>query len=310
MRKLFFSFGLWLGLVALAANADTLTLTDGASLSGDIIKVDDNGLMLSMAGDVYTNLPWGRLSQDSLKQLAQNSKLNAKKTPVASLVEPFIEPTESQRPAKPDIKVDAVTRMPRPAHPALIGGLVSSPLGIFILLLLYAANLYAGFEVAVVRARPLAQVLGLSAVLPVIGPCIFLALPVKMPAPVEEEIAFAPGGTAAAAAQRSPEEIQIVEASWKQPEEAQKPLPQIYARGKFTFNKRFLETKFAGFASIPPAGDAITFTMEVKTAQAVFTVERIAQIGATDVIFETVQRGQVTVPFGDIQEIKLNPKST
>lgn len=301
MRNLFFIFSLWLGLAALAADAETLTLTDGESLSGDIIKVDDNGLMLSMAGDVYTNLPWGRFSQDSLKQLAQNSKLNAKKPTVASLVEPFIEPTESQRLPKPEIKVDKVTRMKRPANPSVLGGLVTSPLGLFILLVLYAANLYAGFEVAVVRARPIAQVVGVSALLPVIGPILFLSLPVKVEA-LPEEVAAVDG-----AAPGAKPEIQITEASWKQPEEEKKPQPQIFARGKFTFNKRFLETKFAGFAGVTPAGDAKNFTMEVKTFKESFAVERIAQIGATDVIFETAQRGQVTVPFGDIQEIKLNP---
>ena len=289
--------------MALAANADTLTLTDGASFTGEVIKFDDNGLQLRVAEGGYTNLPWGRFSQESLQQLAQNPKIK-------NLVDPFIEPTESQRPPKPEIKVDKVTRMERPANPSVLGGLVKSPLGLFILLVLYAANLYAGFEVAVVRSRPIPQVLGISAVLPVIGPIIFLALPMKLEAPPEEEIAFAPGGTAAAAAQRSPEEIQIAEASWKQPEEEKKLQPQIYARGKFTFNKRFMETKFAGFAGVTPAGDAKTFTMEVKTLQATFTVERLAQIGATDVIFETVQRGQVTVPFGDIQEIRLNPKTS
>jgi hypothetical protein len=296
VRILFFIGVLWFGL--LAADADTLTLTDGASLTGDIVKFDDNGLLLRATGDVYTNLPWARFSQESLQQLSQNPKIK-------NLVDPFIEPTESQRPPKPEIKVDSVRRLERPANPSLFGGLVKSPLGLFILLVLYLANLYAGFEVAVVRARPIAQVMGVSALLPVIGPIIFLALPVKMDAPPEEtpvtEAADVPGARP---------EIQIADASWKQPEEEKKPQPQIFARGKFTFNKRFIETKFAGFASVEPAGDAKSFTMEVKTAQATLTVERIAQIGATDLIFETVQRGQVTVPFGDIQEIKLMPKTS
>ena len=257
MRKLFFLFALWLGFASLAVQAETLTLSDGASLSGDIIKFDDNGLLLSMAGDVYTNVPWGRLTQDSLKQLAQNPKLNSKKPSVASLVEPFIEPTESERPPKPEIQVSPVQRLQRPAHPSVIGGLVTSPLGIFILLVLYAANLYAGFEVAVVRARPIAQVIGAAAVLPIIGPIIFLCLPVQVEAP-PEEIAGEPAPKPGARP-----EIQISDASWKQPEEEKKPQSQIYARGKFTFNKRFIETKFAGFASVEPAGDAKSFAMEV-----------------------------------------------
>ena len=312
MHKFFFLFALWLGLVALTTEADTIILNDGSSLSGDIIKFDDNGLLLSMPGDVYTNLPWARFSQESLQQLAQNPKLNSRNPKIASLVEPFIEPTESARPAKPDITVTPVQRLQRPANPALIGGLLHSGLGLFILLVLYLANLYAAFEVAVVRGRPIAQVIGLSAVLPVIGPIIFLCLPIPTE-PSAEEIAA--GEAAAAGTPGVPAgaaEVQIGEASWKQPEEpvaAKRPEAQVFARGKFTFNKRFIETKFAGFASVEPAGDARNFTMEVKTLRESFAVERIAQVGATEVIFETVLRGQVTVPFGDIQEIKLNPKA-
>ena len=84
---------------------------------------------------------------------------------------------------------------------------------------------------------------------------------------------------------------------------------QVFARGKFTFNKRFVETKFAAFIG-EPKGDATQFSMEIKTAQAQFAVERILQVAATDLIIETVQLGQVTLLLTDILEIKLNPKTT
>jgi len=284
-----------------AVAAETLTLTDGATLSGELIKSDDNGLMLRLPGEVYatTNVSWSHLSQETLKQLTANPKLKA-------YVEVFIEPDASQRPPKPEIKVNAVTRLDRPANPSLFGGLVGSPVGWFILLVLYAANLYAAFEVSLIRARPALQVMGLAAVLPVIGPVIFLALPIKVNAPPQEKDFDAPAGTAGAAAQRSPEEIQIVEASWRQ--EEKKPEAQVFARGKFTFNKRFVETKFAGYLGAP-LGDALKFSMSVKTSSAQFDVERIMQVAASDVIFETVQSGQVTVPLADILEIKLTPKT-
>jgi len=67
---------------------------------------------------------------------------------------------------------------------------------------------------------------------------------------------------------------------------------------------RIVETKFAGYIGVPK-GDALKNTMELKTSKGVFTVERIAQVEATEVIFETVQSGQITVPLADIQEIKL-----
>jgi hypothetical protein len=302
VRKILFIFCLAVVVAFAAAAAETLTLTDGSSQSGDIVKFDDNGLLLR-AGDVYTNLAWSKLSQDSLKHLTESPKIK----PYAEV---FIEPDASSRPPPPEIKVNDVTRLERPANPSLLGGLFGSPVGWFIILVLYAANLYAGFEVSVIRARPAAQVIGLSAVLPVIGPVIFLAMPMKVEAPPVEKIEVAPVGTAAAAAQRTPEEVEAIQvAAAASQRQERKPEAQVYARGKFTFNKRFMETKFAGYIG-EPKGDATQFSMEIKTAQAQFAVERILQVAATDIIIETVQSGQVTLPLTDILEIKLNPKTT
>jgi len=301
VRKLLFLLSLLLAVAfgAAAAEPVSLTLTDGGTVAGDIIKIDDNGLMIRLPGEVYatTNVAWSHLSQDSLKHLVANPKIKP-------LAEVFIEPDASQRPAKAEIQVNPVTRLTQPTNPSLFGGLVGSPVGLFILLVLYGANLFAGYEVAIIRARPAIQVIGLAAVLPVIGPVIFLAMPMKMEAPAAENDFAAPAGTAGAAAQRTPEEIQIVEASWRK--EEKKPEVQVFARGKFTFNKRFVETKFAGYLG-ELKGDALKFTMELKTTQAQHAVERIMQVAATEVILET-QNGQVTVPLADIQEIKLTPK--
>ncbi len=274
--------------------AATLTMTDGSSVEGDIVKFDDSGLLLRGTGDTYTNLPWGQFSQDTLKQLSANSKIKP-------LVEVFIEPDATQRPARAETNINPVKRMELPSDPSLIGGFVKSPVGLFILLVLYIANLYAAFEVSLIRARPALQVIGLAAVLPIIGPAIFLALPMKVEASPES----AADSTATGAAGAN-EEIKIVDASWNQPQENKKVEAQIFARGKFTFNKRFVETKFAGFIG-ELKGDALKFSMEVKAAQGQFAVERIMQVAASDVIFDT-PNGQVTVPLADILEIKLNPK--
>ncbi len=283
--------------MSITAMADTLKLTDGGSVTGDVVKFDDNGLMLHTGEDSYTNLTWAQLSQDALRQLSDNPKIKP-------LVEPFIEPTAAERPPKAEIHVNPAVRLELPANPSVLGGLIKSPVGIFILLLLYAANLYAAYEIAAVKARPPAQVMGLSAVLPVIGPIIFLIKPMQESKPPEEAVVEEPFPEG----EKTPEEIQVVEISSKNTPEEKKLEPQIFARGKFTFNKRFVETKFAGFIG-EAKGDALKFTMELKTAKDQFTVERIMQVGATEVILETVQRGQVTVPLADIQEIKLNPRS-
>lgn len=284
--------------VSLASRADTVTLTDGASLTGDVLKFDGNGLMLRLPDNSYTNLEWGQFSQDSLKQLAQNPKM-------AQLVEPFIEPTEPERPAQAAITVKPVSRLERPAHPSLIAGFLESPVGLFVLLVLYAANLVAAFEISLFKMRKPGEVMGLSAVLPLIGPIIFLVMSEKIETPEEAaptEAVTAPSGST----QNPQEEIPIIEVTRKT--EEKKPEPQIFTRGKFTFNKRFVETKFADFIGVA-SGEALNFTMAVKTSKEQLTVERIMQVTPGEVIFETAPRGQVTVLLADIQEIKLNPKT-
>jgi hypothetical protein len=304
VRKLLFLFVLTLvvSLRVTAAEPVTLTMTDGLQLSGDIVKFDDNGVLLRATGEVYTNLPWGRFSQETLKQLTANPKIKP-------FVEVFIEPDVSKHPAKAEIQINPVSRLERPANPSIFGGLFGSSVGWFVIFIVYLANLYAAYEVSIIRARSPLQVIGVAAIAPIIAPAVFLAMPIKISTPVEGEAepgAPAPPGTPAAK-----EEIKFVDSSWKQAEEEQKKKaaqPQIFARGKFTFNKRFVETKFAGYVG-EPKGDALKFTMQLKTGQGEFTVERIAQVGTTDAIFETAERGQLTVPFADIQEIKLTPKA-
>jgi hypothetical protein len=302
VRKLLFLLTLSLAVAFGAAAAEplALSLADGTALNGDIIKFDDNGLMLHLTGDTYatTNVAWSRLSQASLKYLSSNPKLRP-------MAEVFIEPDASARPAKPPVTVSEPVRMKRPENPSLFGGLFGSPLGLFLLILIYGANLFAAFEVSVIRARSPLQVIGLSAVLPIAGPAIFLAMPMKVVVEEEVKLEYAPAGTATAAAMRAPEDIQVVEASWKK--EEQKPEAQVFARGKFTFNKKFIETKFVGYFGTP-RGDALKFAMEVKTAKAVHAVDRIMQVSATDVILET-KAGQATVPLAEILEIKLVPVS-
>jgi len=293
VSKILFILSLWLAAAA-TVGAENVILTDGAKLSGEIIHVDDNGLILRLPGDVYkaTNLAWLQFSQDTLKQLADDPKTKIYATP-------FIAPTNA-----PEIKVNPVARLTQPEHPSLFGGLAESSVGLFILLVLYAANLYAGYEVAVVHGRPIALVMGLSAVLPVMGPIIFLALPGKLETPEEETTA----SDDAVPEANLPEDIQIAESSWKQ---AEKPHaePQIFTRGKYIFNKRFIETRFAAFIGDAAARTEGVFTMEVATTQERLIIVRILQISPEEAVFHTVQRGQVIMPLADIQEIKLIPKN-
>ena len=298
--------GFWLCGLLVAARADTFPLADGTSLTGDIISFNDAGVIFRLPDSKYSDrVAWTKFSQDGLKQLSANPKIKP-------LVEPFIEIPLSERPQKPEVKISEVTRLEVPPKQSLIGALFSSSVGLFALLLIYAANIYAGYEIAVVRIRPKGLVMGVAAVLPILGPIIFLALPMRVEAaPVEDQVEADPA-TFAVPGQPAPaqEEIHISAVT-----AGSRPVPnagQVFQRGQFTFNRRFIESKFAGyFGETRGAADENTLLI-VKTASGQFLVERITRIAAGDMQVEVALgevRQEVTVPFADIQEIQVKPKT-
>jgi hypothetical protein len=305
VRKILWTiFGLWLCGLPVVARADTFPLADGTSLTGNIVKSTDTGLMLHMPDDTYTNVLWTKFSQDGLQQLAKFPK-------IAPLVEPFIEIPPSERPKKPEVKVNDVTRLELPPKQSLLGALASSSVGLVALILIYAANIYAGFEIAVFRNRPKALVMGVTAVLPVLGPIIFLSMPTHVePQPVEELVETEPVTFAVPGQEPAQEEIQIATGSWQPP--AAENTGQIFKRGQFTFNRRFIETKFAGFFSEPRSGADANLILIVKTAGGELIVERITRIDTGTLHLEITAGGarrEVMVPFTDIQEIQLQPQA-
>ena len=324
MRKLLWTIaGLWLcGLLA-AAGAESFPLADGTTVGGDIVSVNDNGIIFRTDDDKYTErLPWIKFSQDGLKQLAQKPKIQP-------FVEPFIMPAPVGQAAKPEVKIQAVPRLDRSSPASLFGGLFSSSVGLMMLMLIYAANLYAGYEIALFRARPPAVVMGVAAALPVAGPVIFLLLPGLRvaAAPVAEAPAETPAEGAPAESEphrfmvpgvvKPEEEIHIVTGSW---EAGAPPAPppsqtstEVFQRGQFMFNRRFFETKFSGFFGIVRREADKDKVLQVKTVHTLLVAERITRIGANDVHFEVLRgdsRQEVMVPFAEIQEIQLKHKNT
>jgi hypothetical protein len=309
VRKLFWTIsGLWLCGLLVAAAAESYPLTDDTTLTGDIVTFNDSGITFRLSNDSYTNVMWTKFSQDGLKQLAKNPKIKP-------LVDPFIEVPASARPKKAEIKIQPVTRLELPPNQSLVGAMFSSSVGLFVLFVIYAANLYAGFEIAVVRMKPIALVMGVAAVLPIAGPIIFLSLPVKKEAPpetpeatVEAQPFSIPRQVTAAPA--APGGMHIAETSMQKPAH---PEPQVFQRGQFTFNRRFFETKFSNFFGMTRREADRDMVLTVKAASGLYVVQRISRIAANDVHLEVVHgaaRQEIMVPFADIQEIHLKHKDS
>ncbi len=300
------------GLLTAFGHAETFQLNDGQTLSGEIILFNEGGLRMRLDDGTHSDLvPWTKFSQADLKQLALRPKL-------APLVEPFIEIPQEESLKKTEVVIKEVPRLERPAKGSLLGALFRSPLGLLMLLLIYAANIYAGREVAIFRAHPPAVVCAVSAVLPVIGPIIFLSIPSRIEKAVEER---AKGDTErvsrAAAASSEPTAYAAGRLTLVHPPEFENtdeeavPQTQVFRRGEFVFNRRFFETKFAGFFGIIRRSENRNMVLIFKTARGEYTATRITRIAANDLHVEIpkdVLSQEVMLPFAEIREVVLKHK--
>ncbi len=303
--------GLWLG-VSLVARVQAIPFeyADGTKIEGDIVQAKPEFLQIRVDGNRYEKIAWDKLSQATLKQLAGDPKLK-----LESLIQPYLEGADDATIKKTEVVIKPVPRLDRPAKRSLLGALLSSSVGLIALLLLYAANIYAGYEISVIRAYPAGMVCGIAAVAPLIGPVIFLCLPTKMKATAEEEIPevaapVAPGeAPAEAAAKASPGGLSLAHAA--APAASAVPETQIFKRGQFTFNRRFLETKFSGFFGLVRREAEKDLVLLIKSARGEFIVTRISRIATND-LHADVHRGgasqEVQIPFSEILEIQIKPR--
>jgi hypothetical protein len=326
VRKLFFiGIGLWLcGCLVGIARAETFELTDGRTLTAELIpaSADDSGVQVRLEDNKYERVPWGSFSQEDLKRFVQDDR-NKK---MAQFARPFIETSPGERLRQAEIRLNHVPRLERPASKSLLGAMFASGVGILTLLLLYAANIYAAYEVAIFRGRPIGLVCGVSAVAPLVGPILFLAMPMHMKSEEAPDAAphaaaviqpFAvpnsPGSAATGGTGGQAEDAAHAAGLRLAPADpgsaaAGLPQTQVFQRGAFTFNRRFFETKFSGFFGVIRRDAEKEMVMVIKAARGQFVANRITRITANDMHVQ-IQKGsaseEVMVPFSEIQEVQL-----
>ena len=286
-------------------------LTNGDVLRGEVGSMNEDGLVVRLAiGGFSDRISWTKLTQETLKKLATNPGAR-------EYVEPFIEiPPEikaRQRPKKREFHPKAVPRVELPAGKTDFMATVSSPLNLAALGLLFAANLFAAYEVAVYRNRPIALVCGLSVVLPVIGPGIFLALPNREEA--FQEPSVEPADAAAVTHQTTTHPLAqgglgIAKAEKSSGTGAAQLA--IYKRGDTTFNRRFFETKFPGFFRVVPSEAEKDLMLVIKTGKEEIQARRIARITANEMHLQLLHGGgkEASVTFGDIAQVQIRQKDS
>jgi hypothetical protein len=270
----------------------------------------------------YKQIAWGNFSQEDLKRFAGNPKLEA-------FVEPFIEVSMAEKLRKTEVNIKEPPRLELPVRRSLLGAMSSSGLGLVILLILYAANIFAGYEVAIFRAQPVPLVCGVAAVLPLAGPIIFLSMRSRIePSEVSPATApeGAPEGAAAAATAPGaagetnpmraegaahPTSLRLAHLESEPEKKPALPPTTTFQRGQFTFNRRFFETKFVGFFGVVRRDADKDMVLVIKSARGQYVGQRISRIAANDLHLQ-VQKGhaseEVMIPFQEIQQIQLRHK--
>ena len=330
-------FFCWLlGLLLPAAYAGVYKLADGQLLSGDPISYNETGLIVRLSdGSVSSRTAWSEFTQEALKEILAEAKTSKDR----SFVEPLIEETITKEKKRKEIAIKVVEPPARPTGSLGIFAGFSSPVFLLMFFVIYLANIYAGFEIAFYKNLQPLLVCGVAAVAPFVGPIVFLCLRGN-PDPMQGEL-YAPAppapepteqvpvqpvsaAVAGAAAPRA-----VVETNPLAPppgttahpglriahEEpapvAAVPAPVVFSRGEFSFNRRFFETKLAGFFRVVPAEAEKDMVIAIKSLRGDFVGKRISRVTQTELFLQVFKEDAThdeMIPFTEVQEVKIQHK--
>ncbi len=293
-------------------------LTDGNVLRGELASANADGFLIKLnTGGFSERYQWTKMAQETLKMLENDPQ-------AGQFAKPFIEVAMDDASLiiqRPPIKrstyvtKQVATKVELVSDKAELSSTATQPLIATILLLLFAANIYAGYEIAIFRGRPPMLVCGVSLVLPVAGPLIFLAMPTEMQessvgssAPVPHDVGAPP--TPAAMGVPSGTSLNINKGGGAPAAAAGGYPPAVYNRNDTQFDRRFFETKFTGFFRVV-LGDAeknVVFT--IKTLKNEYVVRRIARITTNEmhVQLQQASAGDIGVSFGEIVQVSIKEK--
>lgn len=313
-RRLLALLSLPLALVAL--NGAEFKLITGDVYRGTLSAADNDGIIVRLeTGEFSPRIDWAKLSDETLRALLDNPRAKP-------FAEPLVEPLEIE-PVKVkarEISVRGVTgRVPMPdgVKKGLLSALMT-PNGLILLIALFFANLYAAFEVARFKWRPVGLVCGLSAVLPVLGWIIFLILPRTVVAEQENATEAAVTGSSVTVGNAAPAASEAPRGGAAAALGLSKTggghggggdgAPKVFKRGETTFNRRFFETQFPTFFRVVATEADRDLVIDVAAGKSSVVGNRVSRISATEIHFKTANNQELGVNFADITQVTLRHK--
>lgn len=324
MRKIHFLavLSLLCGLLSGVVQGATFKLSTGQTLTGEMVESGSNDAtaLINVGDGKYERVPWGQFSQEDLKGFMEKFAGTKK---ITEAVEPFIEVSAEEKakvtdvPVKPDSDiVKNIKDERKSAKSSVISSLFKSGLGIFLVVLIYGANVFAGYEISIFRAQSQPLVIGLAAI-PIIGfvsNIIFLSMPTHVHKKSEADLAFEEQNSATPTFVMPGQEVAAQEAAAAaeaggHAAPAATAKADVYSRGQTTFNKRFFETKFAAFFGLHRREEDKTKQLIFKTTKGEFIAQRITRIAASEIYIQAERGGgasiEMSLQFSEIQEVTL-----
>jgi|GEM_PF-675842 len=318
-----------LGTVLVPAWAGSYTLTDGREINGEATSIKDDGVTFKTGAASYSpKITWDKFSQDDLKTLLTEARGNSEKALVESMIlDSASTSSKAAAPKESNVEIKPIVTPSRPTSGVGLSALFSSPLGFVIFLLVYTATVFAGYEVAIYRNRPIPVVCGLAAI-PFFGIFSSLVFAIMKGVPLE---ASDSGGDddgvpsvnplAVDATKRSAlskfsfgpasKATEVPTGQTDEQTDPNLPAPIVFKRGDFTFNRRFFETKLAGFLRIVPSEEEKDMVVWIKAVRGEFAGNRIIQITADDLhlqVFKANATADEIIPFVEVLEVQIRHK--
>ncbi len=295
------------GVVAIAIHGEEIRLTNGDILKGLPASYGEEGLIVKLDIGVFSpRVHWIKVSQESLKELAKNPK-------IAPFADPFIEiPMDySAMKKKPkEIQIKPVPKVERIVEKRSFLASMTTTAGLAMLGFLFIGNLFAAYEIAVYRGRSVALVCGVSVLLPVVGPILFLATPAAhtvTASSVDEGLAGAHepvNPMAATGAKSSGLSVAALDKAGGGGDTSTK----VYKKGDTTFNRRWFEVTLSGYFRVVPSEAEKNMVLVIRAGRNEYVAKRITRISMTDIHFQLINAGEVPVPFDEIYEVQVRHK--
>ena len=292
------------------ALAEEFQLKNGDVYNGELVTPNDQGIVIRLdIGGFSERIWWSKLTQETLQKVIRNSDAR----PFAV---PFLEPTRQERQQDIVFRWDEVPEVAENAESEALSQAVMTPVGYVILGLILIASIYSGAAVAAFRNQPTALVCAVSALLPVLGPILFLSVPSKevildSPAPRPSNDDFGPSATPSEVEKSTvpPPSGGGLKIGGRAAAESKMDLSP-YSHADTEFSRRFFETKFPSFFRLTPRPEEKDFMLHISTVKNSLRIKRISRITGTDLyaMMPTTGSQEQKVVFSEITFVQVKHK--